>query len=62
MRVDVDDRAKPESTFTIKKKNTTLYMALVIFPHNTGFLYLSTTKNLKKKKLCNLYLLSKLGT
>ena len=24
-------------------------MALVIFPHNTGFLYLSTTKNLKKK-------------
>lgn len=51
MRVDVDDRAKPESTFTIKKKqNTTLHMALVIFPHNTGFLYLSTTKNLKKKK------------
>ena len=46
MRVDVDDRAKPESTFTIKKKqNTTLHMALVIFPHNTGFLYLSTTKN-----------------
>ena len=34
----------------LKKKNTTLYMALVIFPHNTGFLYLSTTKNLKKKK------------
>ena len=49
MRVDVDDRAKPESTFTIKKKNTTLHMALVIFPHNTGFLYLSTTKNLKIK-------------
>ena len=62
MRVDVDDRAKPESTFTIKKKNTTLHIHLVIFPHNTGFLYLSTTKNLKKKKLCNLYLLSKLGT
>ena len=62
MRVDVDDRAKPESTFTIKKKK-----------HNTtyGFSHFSTqywlsvslyNKELKKKKLCNLYLLSKLGT
>ena len=49
------------------KKNTTLHMALVIFPHNAGFLTFlfslqQRIKKKKKKKLCNLYLLSKLGT